>query len=559
MAEVDINLVVRTQRNVEQRDDYDWIKKNFGERFAKRCRTGDMFARILEQKGALSHILEEHFHPSKNLYDDLTSQNAWERFKAYIYNFYDVEVEHKQKNDIEVKSAVDLMGEAGYILYPECQTEEEIQSFRHYYYRGDDKKVVYRGGMPEQHKGEELCTFNGDRLITCRVWFAVKKDVDQISRDDFLVPSRQDGYGTSVISIQFSRGENQTLSIKNRYNHTVNNPDNTFNSDLENIIPGLSDAFERDYGVRDSAIKEAVLELNGYVSVGGKFYKYNHEINNVYYCENNMIIDNFEIKQLPSHVILADYFIFDPKEKTVKLYDKSIADAFAKSFENVERIDYNKKEGKITVKVQDGKDIVVMIDDLMRITGLTNENIEACSGKFLYNNRTLKELNMPNLQWCGGMFLNENRELKQLNLPKLEICKNDFLRKNKVLEELNIPNLKSCGDGFLSSNEKLQRLNVPNLESCGDDFLSLNENIEEANLSNLKNCGVRALKSNDKLKVLDLRNLEECGSGLLFMNKSLEEVDISNLYLCDNIETVLYFHSRRDEFLSNYYSQQNTL
>ena len=187
MAEVDVNLIVKTNRRVEQRNDYEWIKKNFGEKFAQKCRTGDMFARIMEQKGALSHILEDHFHPNKHLFDDLTEQNAWNAFKAYIYNFYDVEIEHKQKNDIEIKSAVQLMDEAGYVLYPECQTEEEIQSFRHYYHRENDRPApVYDGLMPEYRSGEELCTFNGGRLGSCRVWFAVKKDVDEIKRKNSM-------------------------------------------------------------------------------------------------------------------------------------------------------------------------------------------------------------------------------------------------------------------------------------------------------------------------------------------------------------------------------------
>ena len=31
---------------------------------------------------------------------------------------------------------------------------------------------------------EELCTFNGGRLNSCRVWFAIKKDVDKIKREE---------------------------------------------------------------------------------------------------------------------------------------------------------------------------------------------------------------------------------------------------------------------------------------------------------------------------------------------------------------------------------------
>ena len=48
----------------------------------------------------------------------------------------------------------------------------------------------------------------------------------------------------------------------------------------------------------------------------GKFYKYNYEINNVYYCTDNVIIDNYEVKKLEKErYILLDYFIIDLKEK----------------------------------------------------------------------------------------------------------------------------------------------------------------------------------------------------------------------------------------------------
>lgn len=31
----------------------------------------------------------------------------------------------------------------------------------------------------------------------------------------------------------------------------------------------------------------------------GKYYKYNYEINNIYYCPNNVIINNFKVIRLP--------------------------------------------------------------------------------------------------------------------------------------------------------------------------------------------------------------------------------------------------------------------
>ena len=133
------------------------------------------------------------------------------QFQNFVYSF----TEEKDVDEPVTKTPSELLDEAGYILY-ECHTEEEIQSFKKYY-----------------APGEALCTFSGGRLNRCHVFFAVKKDVEKIKREDFKSPRRQDLYGTSVISIQFSREISNTLSIKNRYNHTVENPDATFSNNLD--------------------------------------------------------------------------------------------------------------------------------------------------------------------------------------------------------------------------------------------------------------------------------------------------------------------------------------
>lgn len=95
-------------------------------------------------------------------------------------------------------------------------------------------------------------------------FFAVKKNADEIKRENFTNPQRQDEYGTSVISIQFSKGTINDLSIKNRYNHSVNNPDATFSNNLENIKPGLTNSFEQHYGLNicQQSKKEGAFLIN---------------------------------------------------------------------------------------------------------------------------------------------------------------------------------------------------------------------------------------------------------------------------------------------------------
>ena len=89
-------------------------------------------------------------------------------------------------------------------------------------------------------KGEELCTFTDwKRFENYYVIHAVKEGARELKREDFKEPMREDEYGTSVISIQILKSGG-FISIKNRYNHAVGGCDNTFSSNPDNIIRGLS-------------------------------------------------------------------------------------------------------------------------------------------------------------------------------------------------------------------------------------------------------------------------------------------------------------------------------
>ncbi len=211
---------------MKKTDELGKIKKRYGENFMKLCR--ELFPTILEEEGKLYEILYSSFsNNSRTLYQDILDNGLKAEFKRYIYdkaNIKDTEVKEE-----ETRTPKEILEEAGYDII-ECTTEEEIQSFRKYY-RAD----------------EELCTFNGGRLDSCYVFWAVKKGAENIKRSD--KPRREDEYGTSVMSIQFNKEGLCTVSIKNRYNHTVENPDATLGNNLDRIASRtngkLCKAFER--------------------------------------------------------------------------------------------------------------------------------------------------------------------------------------------------------------------------------------------------------------------------------------------------------------------------
>lgn len=487
--------------------DLEIIKKKYGENMMKLCRS--FFSSILEEEGRLSSILLSNFYPSHTLYDDLEEQNLLEDFKNFIYSLANF-----KKNIFKTdKTPEELLDEKGYIL-KECLTEEEIQEYKKYY-----------------KKGESLCTFRGNRLNSCRVFFAVKKDVLDIKREDFKDPKRQDLYGTSVISIQFTKDGTNTLSIKNRYNHRVLNPDATFSNNLDNIKEGLTYAFEKYYGI-EQKVSSYYLEIPGYVRANdGKYYKYNYEINNIYYCPNNILIENFRPRQLEKEkYVLMDYYLLDLVNKTLKRYGRS-KDSFIDSLSLVDKIEVINNHDKKTVKLlhENKNETIIVLDKYNRIIGLASNDIEKIEDDFLFHNRVLKCIELPNLEKVGMNFLDYNKDLTEISFPSLKEVDSRFISCNSNISKLNLPNLTKTGSSFLESNEKLEELNLPSLRYTGNDFLRKNRIINKVYMPNLFMVGNDFLACNKTLKELSLPLLEYADESFLCYNNGIRKLELSVL------------------------------
>ena len=554
------------------------IKKLYGEKMMHLCRT--LFPTILEEPGRLVELLTDTFEPGHYICDDIVKNNRQESFQAYIIKLNEKDDE---KEEVVEKSVRELLSEAGYDFF-ECNTEEEIQSFRKYY-------------QPK----EELCTFWTNRLNNCHVFWAIKKNVDEIKRENFKNPNRQDEYGTSVISIQFTKNNNNTLSIKNRYNHTVSNPDATFSNNLDNIIPGLSNAFEREYGFKVSSSSNT-FEIPGYVKTSNnKYYKYNYEIDNIYYCVNNVIIENFEPKQYEKEkYIVMDYFTLDLVNKKMTINENSpIAkeDSFIDEFNDIEKINVinvegGKKEVRITTKTN--HEIIIGLDDRNRIISYHNPRITEVKDNLLHHSKFLERLSLPNvvkvgnnciarstclndinmpnvreigdgflkhscirslsfenLEKIGNDFLSVNGGLEKINIPKVKEIGNNFMGFNLKLSEIDLPSVEKIGDCFLNDMTNLKRISAPKLRSVGNYFLTDNKDITEISfpcleqvgeefisrnriinniyLPKLKKAGSSFLSGNDSLTSISLPNLEEAGDMFLLINKDIESIDLPKL------------------------------
>lgn len=510
-------------------EDLKWIKKKFGEKMMHLCRKN--FPTIIEKKGLLPKILKENFAISHQLYFDIIDQNMIYSFRNFIYSKANIQNKTIETN----KTPKELLEEAGYNFY-ECKTEEEIQSFKKYY-----------------AEGEELCTFEEKRLDRCYVFWAVKKNVNEIKRENFSIPQRQDEYGTSVISIQFTKDVYHSLSIKNRYNHKADNPDATFSNNLDNIIPGLTHAFEKTYGLIQSSLKEEekdivydfgynaihpttksdCLNLENYVKANdGKLYRYNLVIDDIFYCQDNIIIDNDQVKKFDKEsYLLFDNFIIDLKAKTIKTYDKNIKESFLERVQNIKNIDITKdKETKtITITKENNEVIEITLDKFGRMIYLKDENIKEANDNFLTENKYIKKLELPNLENIRNRFLTRNFYLKEIDFPNLKTIGDNFLYFNESVNEVNLPNLETVGNSFMQFNKKLQYLNLPNLKEVGNYFLNSNRIIDTFIAPNLETAGSGFLMYNQSLKEISLPNIISIGHNSLRYNEIMEKINMPNI------------------------------
>ena len=103
------------------------IKKLYGENMMHLCRT--LFPTILETPGKLVELLTENFEPNRMLYNDIIGNEKETEFQEYILDLTNDEKEIQIEGN---KTVRELLSEAGYDFF-ECNSEEDIQSFRHYY------------------------------------------------------------------------------------------------------------------------------------------------------------------------------------------------------------------------------------------------------------------------------------------------------------------------------------------------------------------------------------------------------------------------------------------
>lgn len=489
------------------------IKKLYGEDFAKLCRTH--FSRILDNEGKLLEILLQSFAPSHSLYNELVSQNKIFEFKGHVFNKMGIKT--PEKKDID-KTPEELLASVGYKLY-RCRNDREVKSFRKYY-----------------ASGELLCTFRDpSRIKKNDIFFVVREDVDTIKRGDFPNPAREDRYGTSVMSLQFDK-EDGSLSIKNRYNHVVENPDSTYANDLDAIVPGLTDSFAKYYGL-DSRVdysRYPNLYLAHYVVDNNEIaYRVNIHCRGVSFCENNVIVkkDGTAVQYDKSRYELVGTFLIDKSTKTMKDLSGN-EDSFANLFVDVSKIDVEKGEKdtrKIIVSKNNGTYFTITVDATNTMIEYENKFQTEVEDGFLQNDTMLQKISLPNVKKIGRNFLYSNMKLKDIDFPELEEVDENFLKQSTSLVIASLPRLKKTGDFFLFNATSLKSVSLPELEIAGDTFMSYATALEFVNLPNLRELGESAFRQSVHLKNIELPNLEVVGDMFMRENNVLKSIYVPSL------------------------------
>ncbi|MBE6458116.1 MAG: hypothetical protein E7011_04925 [Alphaproteobacteria bacterium] len=484
---------------------YDIIKNQNGERFAKAIRNYD---------NGIFDI------PNLDYIVRYAGRDA-EPIMRYLISLKGVRIqEHAVHMD-----PIALLKRAGYDAYV-ADTLSKQNAIRQYY-----------------APGEELCTFyDNTRFERYHIINAVRHDVDKIRRSDFPSPSREDEYGTSVLSIQVLKSGG-FISIKNRYNHTVSNPDNTYNSNPDNIIPGLSDAIKHHFNVDFSAMHTTLPE--NYILVDGRIFSYICELNNTYIGSDFYITDGVPTPLNPGHqLMLGGGLMLDMREKSVKNVTGGMSSGDfitnAISGKSVQLI--REPSGGKSV-IANGEKLFTVRDGLMSSLNIAN----ADSIKLEFMNFTdfvdfghVKHLDLVYCNFNNGFRVNPDAESIKLEHVRsrgsisVQNVKKLNLKEIDGFQVLNInPNADSLSleveKGVLpSSTLDVSNVRSLSLQGCSwsmirIDDLKLNPNAVSIFLANLSTDGVVDCRN---VSEIDMHNVR---SGHIIINPSAKRVHLSDV------------------------------
>ncbi|MEM6812066.1 MAG: leucine-rich repeat protein [Pseudomonadota bacterium] len=463
---------------------YKKIKKQNGERFARSIR--DFHSGIFEVPG-IEDIVK---HAGRDA----------EPLLPYLLSLTEAANENEPAPP-KAENPFKLLKEAGYDAFY-ANTLEKQNSIKRYF-----------------APGELLCTFNSNsRFLSYYVVHAVKKGADKLKRSQFKgIEKRQDEYGTSVISIQILKSGG-LIKITNRYNHAVDFPDNTFQSNPDHIIEGLSLALKDHFNVDFDAPSSPLPD--GYLLAKGQVFQHHTEDNNIYYGHHAFVKDGIvtEIDRKAGHA-LFERFYFDNKTKTLRNVDPHDVDKFP--------LDFNRDYGGNTDLHVDKKgnlklgDVVLIEADESKIVRMNFDQLSKLSDSSLHEMPFLKSFRSSSLQKIGHMCFDECRRLEEFSANALihmgkqclrtvyrlkhfeanrllHMGRNCLLRANSLVS-FHAESLQTMGKNCLNDVSALTDLVIPTIKQMNDGCIEHAESLTHFEANALKQMGKNCLNYAPKL------------------------------------------------------------
>ena len=517
--------------NTQVANGFDILKKKFGETAAKSIRENIPFA--LDYPNEFAEFITKKIPVKEDI--AFIVKNISQRLDGLFRLESDKNIETVK---VVNKTPEELSKEAGYVFH-RPESENDILAFKKDFENGEvlctynDVEGRMQGHfifwlrrndaesvLPAKQITQEYLKDDSEGSILWRAYLDGKglKMPDGSYDLSNLNASRQDPYGTSSMSVQIGR-RGGNISIKNRYNHTVNNPDATFGNDLNTIIDGLDNAVFGIEGIPKKASQELRLPDNITSDLKGRFFKYDQEIENIYFSQHGYVDEGEIILIDKSHQRMVDNFIFD--SKTNEVIPVTLSRQLIRDINNV-----TFEKNKIIVNSDNGD---YEFEFLNGTLNKLSSDITTIGDSFLQTNTTLESISLPNVTKIGDTFLSNNKNLKSISLPSVTDIGNGFLRRNITLESISLPNVKAIGTDFLIYNEDLKSISLPNVETIGDGFLKFNTTLNSISLPRVKIINNEFLKNNLDLKSISLPNLDEIGDYFLNENYNLTSVELPNV------------------------------
>jgi len=375
-------------------------------------------------------FLAEHLPSIFGVLSDIRyiQEGEYQKLKILLNEKFENQIEEVKK---ATKTAKQLLDEAGFDLHDNIKEEKDYLIFEKYY-----------------EEGEKLCKFGSYNATErfSRLFWITRKNFENIKRAE--KPARQDEYSTSCMSVGISKDKGNVMQICSRYNHTVSGCDNTYNSNLDNIVEGLTESFNTDYNLRIKKSKS--VEFDNFYLQNDKFFHYHYEINGKKYGDNTVDGVYYD----PCQFLIFDNYLLDLRKKYINILDHSndcLLDIINDKIKNGDKIQISKIEKNIFLKIGS---LEIEINK-KRVIKLADNNLTTCGNNFLNHNETLTTIELPKLTTCGDYFLYRNETMTTIDIPNLTTCGNSFLYHNETMTTLELPNLTTCGNSFLYHNETL--------------------------------------------------------------------------------------------------------